>query len=443
MFTPFSIFHTACLCTGLLVAQAIHAEETPEDERWNIHAQATYVFQKDAAFHADYSGPNSLSREAQRSYSFTSTLFLGFRPWTGTEIYFNPEVAQGVPLSNLTGLAGFTNGELARTSGATPTFYRARIFLRQTFSMGGGTEFLESDQNQLATTVDKHRLVVSVGQMSVLDIFDGNSVSHDPRTQFMNWALMANGAYDYPADSRGYSWGIAAEYFHDDWAIRAGRFEQPREPNQLVLDPHIDRHYGDQIEFEQGYQWAGRNGRLRLLGFRNRTIMSKFRDALNFAAINGGVPDINKVRYGEQVKYGFGVNLEQSVTDALDVFAKASWADGQTETYAFTEIDRSVSAGMALKGMQWSRPDDTVGLALVINALSSARQDYLKAGGTSFFIGDGALNYRPEQIIEAYYSLKAFKGAWVTLDYQHISNPAYNADRGPVSLGAVRLHFEY
>jgi hypothetical protein len=279
--------------------------------------------------------------------------------------------------------------------------------------------------------------------MSVLDIFDGNSVSHDPRTQFMNWALMANGAYDYPADSRGYSWGIAAEYLHDDWAIRAGRFEQPREPNQLVLDPHIDRHYGDQVEFEQGYQWAGRNGRLRLLGFRNRTIMSKFRDALNFAVINGGVPDINKVRYGEQIKYGFGVNLEQSVTDALDVFAKASWADGQTETYAFTEIDRSVSTGMALKGMQWSRPDDTVGLALVINALSSARQDYLKAGGTSFFIGDGALNYRPEQIIEAYYSLKAFKGAWVTLDYQHISNPAYNADRGPVSLGAVRLHFEY
>ncbi|BCM24699.1 carbohydrate porin [Methyloradius palustris] len=431
------------LATAVSSAYAEGELSANTEEAWNAKFQSTVVWQKKNGFNAPYSGPNSLITAPERSYSWTSTLFLGFRPWQGGEIYFNPEMAQGLPLSDLTGLGGLSNGEMARTSGAKPTIYRARLYLKQTWNFGGEQDYVASDQNQLAGYVDRRRLVLSVGNMSVMDTFDDNAYSHDPRTQFMNWSLMANGAYDYAADSRGYSWGAVAEYFYDDWAIRAGRFEQPRHPNQLALDANIFKHYGDQVEFEQGYQWRGQPGKFRLLGFRNRTVMSKFTDALNEAALSGGVPDINKVRDGEQTKYGFGFSMDQALSHDFGVFAKASWADGQTETYAFTEIDNAMSAGFALKGGQWKRPDDTFGLALMRNGLSSARQDYLRAGGISFFIGDGALNYHPEQIVETYYSLKATEHVWLTADYQHIQNPAYNADRGPVDLIAFRAHVEY
>jgi len=437
------VFLLLFLLTGITKVKAEDAASANTEEAWNAKFQSTLIWQKKNGFSAAYSGANSLITAPERSYSWTSTLFLGVRPWQGGEVYFSPEVAQGLPLSDLTGLGGLTNGEMARTSGARPTIYRARLYLKQTWNLGGEQEYVASDENQLAGYVDKHRFVLSVGNMSVLDIFDDNAYSHDPRTQFMNWSLMANGAYDYAADSRGYSWSAVAEYFYDDWAIRAGRFEQPRHPNQLALDANIFKHYGDQVEFEQGYQWHGQPGKLRLLGFRNRTVMAKFRDALDDATINGGVPDINKVRDGEQTKYGFGFSMDQAITDDFGVFAKASWADGQTETYAFTEIDNAMSAGFALKGSQWKRPEDTFGLALIRNGLSSARQDYLKAGGISFFIGDGALNYHPEQIVETYYSLKATDHVWLTADYQHIQNPAYNADRGPVDLVAFRAHLEY
>jgi len=429
----------ACVAAGT-GSSFVHAEE---HENWNAKFQATYIWQGKAPFNAAYSGPNSLTPQREKSYSFTGTAFLGMRPWAGGELYFDPEVAQGIPLSNLTGLGGFTNGEMTRTSGPTPTFYVARAFLRQTWELGGARNAVDSAANQLAGTIDSRRIVFTVGKLSVTDIFDNNAYSHDPRTQFLNSSLMTAGAYDYAADSRGYSWGAALEYYYDAWAVRAGRFMQPKLPNQLALDQNIFRHYGDQIEVEHDHTLAGQPGKVRLLAFRNRTVMSRFQDALDYATLHGGVPSINNVRYRDQIKYGFDLNLEQQLFPDVGVFGRASWADGKTETYAFTEIDNSLAAGAVAKGSAWGRARDSIGVAFVQNGLSRQRRNYLAAGGISFFIGDGALHYRPEKILETYYSLGAAKVAWLTLDYQYIRHPAYNADRGPVSIAAVRLHGEF
>lgn len=429
------------IAVGLTFTSIVKADVAQED--WNAKFQSTYVWQKDAAFHSPYASTNSLSADAHKSYSFTATAALGIRLWSGAEMYLDPEVAQGVAFSNLTGLGGFTNGELARTSGANPTFYRARLFLRQTWGLGGGTEKIEPDANQLAGSVDKHRFVLTAGNMSVSDIFDDNIYNHDPRTQFMNWAIMTHGAYDYAADSRGYSWGAVLEYFQDDWALRVGRFIQPKEPNQLKLDSKFLEHYGDQIEIEHAHELSGQLGKLRLLAFRNHTKMSRYDDALDLGMQTSTTPDINLVRNGDQSKYGLGLNLEQALNENVGIFMRAMWADGHTETYAFTEIDHSLSGGTLIKGSAWHRPDDTVGLAFAINGLSKSHRDYLAAGGQGFFLGDGNLNYQTENIIEAFYNLKVGKLVWLSLDYQHIGNPGYNADRGPVNFGGLRLHTEF
>ncbi len=435
----------AAALAAALVPALGHAQaaDTVETENWNAKFQSTYVWQDKRPFSAAYSGPNSLSPDRELSYSFTATAFLGWRPWAGGELYFDPEAAQGVPLSNLTGLGGLTNGEMARTSGPTMKYYRARLFLRQTWGMGGGQEAVESGQNQLAGMVDKRRLVLTAGNLSVTDIFDTNTYNHDPRTQFLNWSIMTHGSYDFAADARGYTWGAALEWYHDDWALRAGRFIQPKLPNQQELDRDIFSHYGDQIELEHSHTLGGQPGAVRLLAFHNRARMSRFQDALNLAASTGTTPDINAVRTGVQGKVGFGINIEQAVNDDVGLFLRASRADGQTETYAFTEIERSISGGALVKGTAWGRGGDTFGVAFARNGLSSVHRRYLEAGGIGFFIGDGRLNYRPEMIYETFYNIKLAKAVWITLDWQYIRNPAYNADRGPVNVGSVRLHTEF
>ena len=430
------------LVAGVLgLAEVGYAQDVPEET--SAKFQATYVWQRKYPFGAGYSGSHSLTPDREKSYSFTATAALGTRIWRGGELYFDPEVAQGVPLSGLTGLGGFTNGEIARVSGPNPTFYRARLFARQTWGFGGGSEKTEPDANQLAGSVDRRRLVLTIGNLSVLDIFDDNAFSHDPRTQFLNWSLMTHGAYDYAADARGYSWGLALEYLSEDWRLRAGRFIQPKEPNQLALDSRIFKHYGDQIEIERAYTLAEQPGKLRFLVFRNVARMARYQDALDLAAQTGGAPDINAVRTDEQVKRGFGFNFEQEISPSVGLFGRANWADGQTETYAFTEIDRSLSGGVSVKGGTLGRPQDTLGIALVRNSLSTAHRDYLAAGGLGFFLGDGALNYRPEDILEAYYSLNVAKDIWLSADFQRISNPGYNADRGPATVVSARLHYGF
>lgn len=425
---------------AILLHLDVHAQEQSED--WNVHAQSTYIWQRKDAFAADYSGPNSLSTDREKSYSFSATAAFGVRLWPGAEAYLDPEVVQGVPLSHLTGLGGMSNGEMARTSGASPTFYRARLFLREVWGLGGGTMAVASDMNQLAGMVDARRVTLTVGNLAVSDLFDANAYSHDARTQFINWSIMNYGAYDFAADARGYTWGAALEYADGDWAVRAGRFIQPRTSNGLTLDPKIARHFGDQVEFDHAHRIGGQAGKLRMLAFRNVTVMGAYDDALDQAASTGTVPSVASVRT-RHAKIGVGISLEQALAADIGLFARASRADGKTETYAFAEIDRSLSLGVLLQGALWGRPDDTAGAALARNGLSDAHRAYLGAGGLGYFVGDGALDYRPEAITELFYNFAAGTRAHVGLNWQHIANPGYNGARGPVNLAAVRLHADF
>lgn len=410
--------------------------------------QLTYNWQRHPAYGAAYSGPASLGAQAEKMYTFTATAFLGVRPWQDGELYFNPEAAQGVPFSaNLVGLGGFSNGEITRAAGTNPTLYRQRLFLRQTWNHGGGSEAVESDLNQLAGTVDKNRFVLTVGNFSSLDVFDPNAYAKDPRTQFMNWSNWTYAAYDYAADARGFGWGFAAEWYRDDWVLRFGRMSGPAEPNMLPVDLALGRHYGDQAEIEHAYRLLDQPGKWRVLAWRNRARLASFQDALDWQNAHPGPyadpTALFAARNTDKVKYGLGINVEQALNPFAGVFLRAMRADGRTETQAFTEVDASLSTGLALKGEAWGRADDGFGIALARNGLSAARRRFLAAGGISFFIGDGALDYRPETILETYYSRGLGKGLWLTGDYQRIHNPAYNADRGPVNIYALRLHAEF
>ncbi len=429
----------AYLLIGLFLRLALaHASEVQE---WDAKFQSTYIWQQKEPFSASYSGPNSLTTAKEDSFSFTTTAFLGYRPWENGEIYINPEVAAGHPLSNLTGLGGFTNGEMQKSAGTTPKLYMARLFFRQTWGQGGERVQVASGQNQLAGTTDSDRVVLTVGDLALNDIFDASSYAHDPRTQFLNWSFLTHGAYDFAANARGYTWGAAIEDYHGNWAWRIGRFMLPKQPNQEPLDVHIFQHYGDQMEIEHRHQLDGKQGTIKLLAYHDRTVLARFSDALTTAG--SGVPDMTQVRNNEQNKYGYGINIEQTLADNIGGFARAMHSDGKTETESFTEIDQSFSLGLEFKGSLWVRPDDTFGLAFAENQLSRERRNYLAAGGMSFFLGDGALNYKPEQIVESYYKWGIMRHYWISLDAQGIANPAYNADRGPAYFAGIRLHGEY
>lgn len=417
-----------------------------EQEDWNLKLQTTYISQSKAALQAPYSGDHSLLAASEHSHSWTATAFLGVRLGPRTEAYLNPEAAAGVPLSGLQGLGGFTNGEMARSSGADPKVYRARAFVRHVVDLSDETETVASGANQLAGAYATRRLVITAGNLSVTDIFDPNAYGHDPRTQFLNWTLMTHGAYDFAADARGYTWGAAAEYIDGDWSVRAGRFLLPKEPNQQALDKQAAKHHGDQIELERRYRLGDdRPGAVRLLAFRDRAVMARYDEALRLADATQDTPNLDLVRQQAHAKVGVGVNVEQQLLSDVGVFARAMWADGKTETYAFTEVDRSVSGGVSVKGQRWARPDDVVGLGVALNELSAAHRRYLAQGGNAFFLGDGQLNHRPERVFEAFYSLSLspwLKGVAVSLDHQQVAHPGYNADRGPARFWALRVHAE-
>jgi hypothetical protein len=433
---------------GSLALAAAGAAQAQESEDTTARVQVTYNWQKHPAYSAAYTGPNSIISSAEKMYTATVTGFFGLRPWAGGELYLNPEVAQGVPFStNLVGLGGFTNGEITRAAGANPTLYRQRLFLRQTWNHGGGSEAVEADLNQMAGTVDKNRFVLTVGNFSTLDVFDPNTYAKDPRSQFMNLGNWTYAAYDYAADARGFGWGFAAEWYQDDWVLRFGRMSGPKEPNLLPVDLALARHYGDQVEIEHGHTLAGQPGKLRLLFWRNRARTASFKDALAWLDAHPGQYSdptaLFEARNTDKIKYGLGVNVEQALDAQTGFFLRAMKADGRTETYAFTEVDGSLSTGLAIKGAKWQRGDDTVGVSLLRNWLSADRRRFLEAGGISFFIGDGALRYRPETIFEGYYSFALRKGVSLTADYQRVHNPAYNAARGPLDVLAFRLHGEF
>lgn len=430
------------VCALIAPARAADPPVVADEKGWTARGQSTYIYQAKPGFPAAYSGANSLRADRERSYSLTATLYLGSRLWHGGEVYFNPELTMGLPLSNLGGLGGFTNGELARVSGRDPTLYRARLFLRHTIGLGGGTEAVEEDDNQIATRRDRHRLVLTAGNFSALDLFDDNPYAKDPRTQFMNWSFFAPGAWDYPADARGYTWGLAAEYVRGDWTLRAGRFAMPRESNGLRLNPDLRESHGDAAEIERRHSLGGREGRVHVILFRNRARMGSFRDALAESETSGTTPALVTSRTG-RVKTGFATGFNQALAPDVGVFVRYSRGDGRSETFAFTEIDRSLSAGVSIDGLRWSRPADTLGIALARNGISADRRDYLAAGGLGFFLGDGRLAPAGERILEAYYRYALSRHASLSADYQHIAHPGYNRDRGPVSVFSVRLHASF
>ncbi len=395
-----------CLSAIALCFLVVCPQASANEETWNAHFQSTFIRQNKAAFSAPYAAQNSLSSLPAQAYSLTATAYLGLRlaghASNSTEFYFNPEAAQGIPFSNLTGLAGLTNSEQQKGSGDVISIYRARAFVRQTWGQGGERGAVASGQNQLAGARDINRTVLTVGNIAVGDIFDQNSYAHDARTQFMNWSFLTHGAYDYAADARGYTWGVALEYIQKDWAIRGGRFLQPRTSNGLPLNWNIFKSYGDQIEYERSYTVGEQAGKWRALVFRNVAVMGNFTDALNQAS--GGVvaPQFDTVRR-TQTKVGVGLSAEQTLSKNVGGFVRASMHDGKTETFSFTEIDRALSAGIVLSGRAWTRPEDKLGVAWAMNGMSSSHRAYTAAGGRGFFIGDGRLNYKPETIAETYY----------------------------------------
>lgn len=422
---------------ALLAGPALAQGEPP----FELHAQSTYLRQFKSAFDAPYSGPNSLRASREASYTFTGTLFIGARVGESTEAYFNPEIIQGIAFSGLHGIGGFTNGETQRGSGADLKGYVARLFLRHAWNLGGQFEEQESGQNQLKTRYASERIVLTAGSLSVLDVFDAMDFSRDARTQFMNWASLTYGAWDFPADARGYTWGAAIEYLRPGWALRAGRFLVPIQSNGPHLDSKFTQRYGDVAEFELPYRLAGRAAIARALVFRNRVQAGAFNDAIALGAATASAPDLSQVRR-TQSKSGFGLGTQVEVTEAVGVYLRAGWNDGRTETFMFTEIDRSLAAGALVKGSLWNRPQDSAGVAIYLNGLSGPHRNYLAAGGQGFFLGDGRLNYGNERIAEAYYSLNVAPAAWLSLGAQRVVNPGYNRDRGPANFLGLRLHAE-
>ena len=412
------------------------------DAGWNIHGQTTFIEQGYPAFRSPYEGPHSLPGRGETRETWTSTAFLGARLWEGGELYFNPELDQGFGIGGTLGLAGFPNGEAQKAGADFPKFRAQRYFVRQTFGLGGEQETVEDGPNQLAGKRDIDRITVTVGRIAVGDIFDTNAYAHDPRADFQNWALWEAAAYDFPADLPGFTRGIVVELNRKDWALRGGLFQVPKEPNSDVL---VFKTAGVIVELEERYKIYNQPGKLRLGAFANEGRTGNYNEALAIAAGDPSI-DINTAMEStrrQRPKYGFYVNAEQALTKDVGVFGRASWNDGQNEILSFTDVDASLSGGVSIKGTRWGRPDDTVGVGGAVNFLSEPHRAFLAAGGLGLLIGDGALTYSGETIVESYYGYSLRKGIVVTGDYQFILHPAYNVDRGPVSIFSGRLHMEF
>lgn len=422
-------------------------EKEPEATWYSAHAQATIVTQEHDKFRSPYVGPLtspyvgalSLLPEQPSATSITSTLFFAARVWEGGEIIFNPEVAGGTGFSQSSGIASFPNGEITRVGVVEPTPYIARLFLRQTFDLGDEEEKVEDTFNQVAGKRAIERLTVTIGKFTNTDLIDDNRYSHDPRTSFLNWGLMYNVAWDYPANVRGYTYGIGLDYNQKNWALRYSIAAEPLVANGAPIDPHFLKANGQIIELEERYTLNDHPGKLRLWAYANRAHMGKYSEAIERMPVS---PDVTQTR-AYRFKVGAGGNLEQELTRDLGMFVKWGWNDGHSESWAFTAVDATLATGLVLKGRCWCRPDDLFGLGFVANGLSDPHRDYLAAGGFDFNIGDGRLRYGLEKILESYYALQIHKGIFFTLDYQLVEHPAYNRDRGPVSVATGRFHIEF
>ena len=434
---------TLALLPLALLAQSSDAPAPDPSETWNLYYQATSIGQQHFTFPSPYEGPLSLRDTTERAVSITTTLFLGVRLGPDTQLYFNPEIAGGRGFSNVDGLADASNGELPRVASATPKPYLARLYITHDFAFGDEVEHVDGDENQLAGERPMTRFSVTVGRFSDSDFFDDNSYSHDPRTQFMAWGLMYNGAWDYPADTRGYTWGIVNEFHTRNWSLRFGSAAEPRVANGGRFDRRLFVDQGSTFEEERRYSIGGHPGTIRWLQYLNHTRSGSYAQAVQLAQQTGTKPSVQDIGKAGTSKYGTGISFDQEISRDRGVFSRLGWNDGKTEDFAFTAIDRVAEGGASLKGTRWHRKDDVVATAFAAAGISGVHAVYLSDGGLDFLIGDGRLNYAPEYLWESYYSARVFRGFYATFDAQHYSNPAYNHERGPLWVESVRLHVEF
>lgn len=434
------------------------------NERWNLYGQFTWISSFKRPFAAPYTNWNgsnkSLRAEAEHSFTGSATLYVGLRLWPGGEVYLVPEVISSRPLSNLGGLGGaIQNFELQKTGSEVPSVYLSRAYLRQNIDLGGAPVVKASDPMQLGTAVTARRLVLTLGNFSVLDFMDKNAYSGDLRRQFINMAFLTHSAYDFAADARGYAWGAVAELIWDDWTLRVARMTPPALPNQLDIDFRLTTVYGDQLELEHVHRLGGRPGAVHVLGYRNVEHIGRFDTAVaawradpkrnaascvgfDYDSANATAPDLCWARKMGS-KMGIGLNLEQEIDDDVGVFLRTMYSDGNSEVYSYTSTDRSLSLGLLAKGKRWHRSADMAGVGVGSGWISSAHAEFLSLGGVDGFVGDGRITAASERVLEAFYSVNLTATLWLTGDYQHISNPGFNADRGPVDIFGVRAHGEF
>lgn len=414
--------------------------KTLEPDRFSLQGQATFVGQYASRFRAPYRGQNSLDQNQARQTGDV-TFYAGMRLWQGAELWINPEIDQGFGLSSTLGVAGFPSGEAYKVGASVPYARVQRMFVRQTLDLGGEVQKVEADINQFAASQTSNRLVVTIGKFSVVDVFDTNKYAHDPRKDFMNWSITDTGTFDYAADAWGYTYGAAVEWYHGAWTLRGGIFDLSIVPNSTQLDPQF-KQFQWVGEIEHRHELWGKPGKVAVTGFLSRGRMGRYEDAIRRASLAGEPADIASVRRYTS-RSGVSINWEQQVTEEIGFFGRAGVSSGNVEPYEFSDIDRTLVAGLSVTGKQWGRPNDTFGLAGVVNGITGSHQAFLNAGGLGILVGDGKLpNPGAEKILEMYYSFPVF--SWrLTLDYQFIANPAYNRDRGPVSVigGRVRTQF--
>ena len=414
-------------------------------DNWEIHGQTTYIQQGYPAFRSPYIGENSFTPWAQTRQTWTASAFLGLRLWDGGELYYNPELLQGFGLHNTSGAAGFPNGEAQKSNFPYPRYTTSRLFVRQTFGLGGEQESVESAYGQMAQKRDVSRLTVQVGKFAVHDVFDNNAYAMDSRADFMNWSIWAAGAFDYPADKVGLTYGSVVELNQKHWALRVGYFLTGNEPNSNQFDMNLFARGAYVTELETRYTLFSRPGKFRVAVWADTYFSGSYRQAIDLTLINPGLDPNDAILQTRraQTKYGYYLNFEQALTDDIGIFGRWSWNNGKTEISAFTDIDASLSFGTSIRGTTWGRPDDKIGLAGAINSLSRDHRDFLAIGGLGILIGDGRINYSPEKIIETFYAYNVNKWSTLTFDYQFIADVADNADRGPVSVFSARLHAEF
>ncbi len=411
-------------------------------ENTSAHGQATYTWQAYRGLHAPFSGANSLGADGQQKETADATLFLGVRLWGKLALYADPEIDQGFGLSNTLGVAGFTSGEAYKVGHESPYFRLPRAFLRYVADLDGDAVADAPGPNQLGGSHAADNLTITVGKFGVPDIFDTNAYAHDPRGDFLNWSIIESGAFDYAADSWGFTYGAAADWTQSWWSLRAGVFDLSTTPNSPELDDGFQQ-FSVVAEAEERHELWRQPGSAKLLVFANRGHMGAYDAAVALGEQSGSTPSTALVRR-YSTRPGAAINLQQRLGPDLGAFLRASINDGSKETFDFTDVNQSLSSGLSLQGTRWGRPGDVVGAAAVINGISSAARGYFAAGGLGVLVGDGRLpQYRPEKILETYYRISFSDWANLSFDYQFVDDPAYDALRGPVSVFAIRAHAEF